>query len=99
MSRADKVLISPISFFEIAQKVRLGQWPEMEPWIEKFVELVDEQGGSVAGLDPEICLSAGTMSWAHRDPFDRVLATTAIQYCLPIISADSVFDGVVTRIW
>ncbi len=39
------------------------------------------------------------MSRAHPDPFDRLLAATAVHYNLPIVSADSVFDGLVTRIW
>ncbi|MBT9585136.1 type II toxin-antitoxin system VapC family toxin [bacterium] len=99
MTEADRVLISPISFFEIGQKVRLGKWPEMEPWVDKLATLVEEQGGLIADLDPVVCLSAGTMSWAHRDPFDRLLAATAARYSLPIISADAVFDGFVPRIW
>jgi len=99
ITRAETVLISPISFFEIGQKVRLGKWPEMEPFVSRLAELLEEQGGAVAGLDPIVCVTAGTMSWAHRDPFDRLLAATAAHYNLPIISADTVFDGLVTRLW
>ena len=39
------------------------------------------------------------MDWSHRDPFDRLLAATALRRNLPIVSADAVFDGVVTRVW
>jgi PIN domain nuclease of toxin-antitoxin system len=96
---AQTVLVSPITFFEIAQKVRLGKWPEMEPFINRLPALLVEQGGGVAALQPEICAAAGIMPWAHRDPFDRLLAATAAHYNLPIVSADSIFDGVVTRLW
>ncbi|RAU23341.1 PIN domain nuclease [Paramagnetospirillum kuznetsovii] len=96
---ADTIFVSPISFFEIAQKVRLGKWPEMEPFIERLSALLAEQGGSVAGFDPAVCIKAGMMSWTHRDPFDRLLAATALHYALPLISADTVFDGIVTRYW
>ena len=99
MTRAEIVLVSPISFFEIGQKVRLGKWPEMQPCVEKLVELLEEQGGCVASLDPSICLAAATMDWSHRDPFDRLLAATAARYNLPIISMDAIFDGRVPRIW
>ena len=99
MNRADTVLVSPISFFEIGQKVRLGKWPEMEPYIGRLAGLLEEQGGSVADLNPLVCLSAGTMPWLHRDPFDRLLAATANHFNLPLISADVIFDGLVTRIW
>ena len=99
ISRAENVLVSPISFFEIGQKVRLGKWPEMAPFVDRLADLLEQQGGGVADLDPPICLDAGTMSWAHRDPFDRLLAATAARRNLPIVSADSVFDGLVTRLW
>ena len=99
ISAADTVLVSPISFFEIAQKVRLGKWPEMEPFVGRLAALLDEQGGAVAGFDPSICIAAGMMAWTHRDPFDRLLAATATHGNLPLVSADTVFDGIVTRLW
>lgn len=99
MEAADAVLVSPITFFEVAQKVRLGKWPEMEPFVTRLPALLNEQGGSVAGFDPALCVAAGMMAWAHRDPFDRLLAATAMHYNLPLVSADTVFDGIVTRLW
>ncbi len=99
IEEAQTVLVSPISFFEISQKVRLGKWPEMEAFIGRLPALLGEQGGAVAGFDPYVCVAAGMMPWAHGDPFDRLLAATASHYNLSIISADTVFDGVVTRIW
>jgi PIN domain nuclease of toxin-antitoxin system len=99
MSDAETVLVSPISFFEIGQKLRIGKWPEMTPFVDRLPSLLKEQGGTVASLDALICLTAGTMPWAHRDPFDRLLAATASHHNLPIISADTVFDGLVTRLW
>ena len=93
------MLVSPITFFEITQKVRLGKWREMEPFINRLPALLAEQGVGIAALEPEICVAAGMTPWAHRDPFDRLLAATAIHYNLPIISADSIFDGTVTRLW
>ena len=93
------VMVSPITFFEIAQKVRFGKWPEMEPFVERLDVLLADQGGQVAGFDPAVCLIAGMMDWSHRDPFDRLLAATAMHYKLPLVSADAVFDGIVTRLW
>jgi PIN domain nuclease of toxin-antitoxin system len=96
---AQTVLASPIIFFEIMQKVRLGKWPEMAPFANRLPALLAEQGGRIAAPEPEICVAAAMTPWAHRDPFDRLVAATAIYYSLPIISADSVFDGIVTRLW
>ena len=99
LEAAQTVYVSPISFFEIAQKVRLGKWPEMEPFAAGLAGLLRDQGGSVAGFEPAIAIAAGLMTWAHRDPFDRLLAATAMHYNLPLVSADTVFDGVVSRVW
>ncbi|MDB5482267.1 MAG: regulation and Cell signaling [Caulobacteraceae bacterium] len=96
---AETVMVSPISFFEIGQKVRLGKWPQMEPFVDRLPALLETQGGRIAELEGVICLAAGTMAWAHRDPFDRLLAATALRRDVPIISADAVFDGVVDRVW
>ncbi|MBZ5772136.1 MULTISPECIES: hypothetical protein [Rhizobium] len=45
------------------------------------------------------------MNWGHRDPFDRLLAATAMDSRIAIISADVVFDALddlgdwIARIW
>lgn len=96
---AELVLVSPISFFEIAQKVRLGKWPEMAPFVERLGAILLEQGGLAAIFSPDICLRAGVMDWDHRDPFDRLILATAQVLNVPLVSADAVFDGRVTRIW
>ena len=96
---ADTVFVSPITFFEIAQKVRIGKWPEMVAFIDQLPSLLQSQGGVVAAFGPSICLEAGMMDWAHRDPFDRLLAATARQGTYLLVSADTAFDGIVTRVW
>ena len=96
---ADTVFVSPITFFEIAQKVRIGKWPEMVAFIHQLPSLLHSQGGVVAALGPSICLEAGMMDWTHRDPFDRLLAATARQGTHLLVSADTAFDGIVTRVW
>jgi len=96
---ADTVFVSPITFFEIAQKVRIGKWPEMVTFIGQLPSLLQSQGGVIAAFGPLICLEAGMMDWAHRDPFDRLLAATARHGTHLLVSADMVFDGIVTRVW
>lgn len=91
--------VSPVSFYEITQKVRLGTWPEMAPHVSELISLAEAQGLAIAMVDAGICARAGSLAWAHRDPFDRMLAATALHYGIPIISTDTVFDGIVTRFW
>jgi PIN domain nuclease of toxin-antitoxin system len=100
LASADAVLVSPISFFEIGQKVRLGKWPEMEPFVPRLAEILREQGGMVAPLTPEICLDASLSEWSHRDPFDRLLAATCRRMEIPLVTRDAVFAGMgVHCIW
>ena len=105
LGATEAVHVSPISFFEIAQKVRLGKWPEMDDVVDELPALLSEQGGSIAGLTPGIAVTAGTLDWAHRDPFDRLLAATSLESGIALLSADTVFDrldgrkGWRSRIW
>jgi PIN domain nuclease of toxin-antitoxin system len=101
---ADAVFVSPIALFEIGQKVRHGKWPEMQPFVNDLPDLLEEQGGRMAALHPRICLAAALLDWAHHDPFDRLLAATALDGGLTLVSADTQFDeladGVrIKRIW
>ena len=93
------IVVSAITFFEIAQKVRIGKWPEMAPHVERLAELLADQGAMALPLEPADCLEAGRLDWPHRDPFDRFLAATALRRQIPIVSADPVFAGLVQRIW
>jgi PIN domain nuclease of toxin-antitoxin system len=99
LSAAGSIVVSAITFFEIAQKTRLGKWPEMAPHVDRLSELIERQRATALPLDPADCLMAGLMEWPHRDPFDRFLAATAIRRHIPIVSADPVFDGLIQRIW
>ena len=99
IAEAETVFVSPISFFEIAQKVRIGKWPQMAPFVDRLPQLLQDQGGSIAPLTAEIALNAGATKWIYRDPFDRLVAASAMHYGLPLVSADVVFDGCLARIW
>jgi PIN domain nuclease of toxin-antitoxin system len=96
---ASAIIVSAISFFEIAQKVRLGKWPEMAPHVEHLPSLLERQRAISIALEAADCLMAGAMDWPHRDPFDRFLAASAMRRRIPIVSADPIFDSLLTRIW
>lgn len=90
VSTADVVYLSPISFFEIGQKVRNGRWPEMDAHVEGLPDILRTQGGVLAPFSPEICLKASLMDWQHRDPFDRLILATAEIMQVPLVSKDRV---------
>lgn len=92
LTDAEAVFVSPISFFEIGQKICLRKWPQMEPFAERLPDLLREQGGQTAALTAPICLDAALLAWEHHDPFDRILAATALALGLPLVSTDAAFD-------
>jgi PIN domain nuclease of toxin-antitoxin system len=98
---ATDVLVSPISFFEVGQKVRIGKWPEASALMPRLQSVFRERGGAVARLDAPICLAAATLDWPHRDPFDRIIAATCLADGLALVSADAAFDGLgrLVRVW
>ena len=101
MENATTTMVSPISVFEIAQKVHLGKWPDMAPKLPDLSAALIRQGGQWANMTPEIARLAGSLDWPHRDPFDRLLAATALVNGWVLISADTAFDSLIglRRVW
>lgn len=93
IAAAEAVFVRPISFFEIGNKIRLGKWPEMIASLPFLTALLTDRGGRVAELTPEVALLAASLDWPHRDPFDRMLAASAIRLGVPLASADKALDG------
>ena len=99
---SDNVYVSPISMYEVVRKAHLGKWPEIIPHLRT---LVRDTQVTPAPLTFAISARAGMLDWAHRDPFDRMIAATVIELGCPLISKDHEFDllegtnGWPGRIW
>jgi len=88
--QADSVHVSPISVYEVVRRARLGKWPEIVPHLDTLVA----EGQTVsAPLTRAIAARAGTLEWPHRDPFDRLIAATALELSYPLVSKDIAFDA------
>ena len=101
VARSDVVWVSTVCLYEIAQKVRLGKWPEAASDHENMEALHLARGGARAPLEGRIATIAGLLDWPHRDPFDRMIAATALVLDLVLISADTAFDSLpdLRRVW
>ena len=101
MDQAPMLVLSPVTFYEIAQKVRMGKWSLMAPHVDLLPDLARKSAIAVAPVSSEIAVIAGSLDWPHRDPFDRILAATALVNGWVLISADTVFDSLIglRRIW
>ena len=101
LAESDLVIVSAVTFYEISLKVHLDKWPQMIPYMSRLPDLAQEQSVYVAPVTAELALLAGSLNWAHRDPFDRHLAATALKFGVDLISADKAFDSLpgLRRIW
>lgn len=92
--------LSPISLLEIAIKVRLGKLPLPEPYSVLFPAELVRNDIHLLPLDPEHIEPLAILPLHHRDPFDRVIAATALVEGLCLVSADATFDRYgLTRLW
>jgi PIN domain nuclease of toxin-antitoxin system len=102
ISNASALYISPISVYEVSQKVRLGKWSEMA---DHLGLLRNSPFILSATMTDEIADLAGSLEWGHRDPFDRMIAATAMDMKCSLVSKDGQFDdlksvaGWKPRIW
>jgi PIN domain nuclease of toxin-antitoxin system len=72
-----ELFISPVSFFEMAQKIRVGKLPITEDLLRELPGICREQGWRILELNEQSAIDAGLFSSNHRDPFDRLLAAQA----------------------
>ncbi|HTU21484.1 MAG TPA: type II toxin-antitoxin system VapC family toxin, partial [Gemmataceae bacterium] len=89
-----------ISLFEIAIKNRLGKLPLPLPFAAIFPALLLASDIHLLPLEPDHIEPLTRLPLHHKDPFDRLIAATALVEGLILVSADAVFDSyALTRRW
>lgn len=92
--------LSPVSLLEIAIKVRLGKLPLPAPFASLFPTQLVANNIHLLALESQHLEPLTTLPLHHKDPFDRVSATTALVEGLTLVSADAIFDRYgLTRLW
>jgi PIN domain nuclease of toxin-antitoxin system len=92
--------VSPISLLEIALKNRLGKLPLPEAFGVMFPASLTASDIHLLPLEPEHIEPLTNLPLHHKDPFDRLIAATAIVEGLTLVSTDPLFDLYgLTRLW
>ncbi len=91
-SDSNSIVVSPASAYEITAKVNLGKAPELASLALELEEAVADGGYAFLSITARIALRAGRLPPQHRDPFDRLLAATAIEHDVVLLSRDPHMD-------
>jgi PIN domain nuclease of toxin-antitoxin system len=88
ITNAQGIIISSISVWEIARKVKNGKLAIPLP-VQAYVDLLRRANKvQIMPVTEEIWLKNVELAWSHRDPADRTIVATAILHGYPLISPD-----------
>ena len=97
---ANERWLSPISLVEIALKNRLGKLPLHGPFGTLYPASLFSRDIHLLPMEARHVEPLTTLPFHHKDPFDRLIAATAMVEGLHLVSADPVFDAYgLTRLW
>lgn len=92
--------LSPISLLEIALKARLGKLSLPQPFDRLFPSLLTLIDIHLLPIESDHIEPLTAMPMHHKDPFDRLLAATAIVTGFSLVSVDPIFDKYsLKRLW
>ena len=94
------LIVSAVSAWEIATKVRLGKLPTGADLASDFSGQIQREGFELLAISAEHGIRAGLLPGPHKDPFDRMLIAQSQAENVPIISNEAVFEGYgIRRVW
>jgi PIN domain nuclease of toxin-antitoxin system len=97
---ADRILVSSISVWEIALKVKRGKLAlplRVSDYIDRLLQL---EGLEILAVDVQTWLENLDLPWEHRDPADRTIVALAAHYKCSLVTSDGVIaDFYSQTIW
>jgi PIN domain nuclease of toxin-antitoxin system len=88
-----RVYVSAVTAWEIANKVRIGKWPQAQRLAQRIVDELAAEQFTPLPIALEHAQLAGLLPGVHRDPFDRMLAAQSRLENAPLVTADPVFKA------
>jgi PIN domain nuclease of toxin-antitoxin system len=92
-----ELLISAASAWEIGTKYRLGKLADAHAVVHGYAGHLARLRATELPISAHHALTAGLLSWEHRDPFDRVIAAQALLESVPLVTTDralATFPGI-----
>lgn len=90
--RSHQLLVSAATALEISTKVRMGKLdaPEVTATLPRRLH---DMSADALPITLEHAVLAGSMSWQHRDPFDRLLVAQATLEDATLVTVDAAIVG------
>jgi len=85
------IFVSAASAYEIMNKYRIGKLSEFEDVAKNYYNFIKKLRAESLPITAQHAYLAGEFEWAHRDPFDRLLAAQAAVNNLTLITNDPMF--------
>ena len=93
IENADQVGVSSVSCFELALAVQKGRLSLPVSPGEWFEYALAKSGIRLLSLSPQIAMRAVELHPVHRDPFDRIIIATALEWNARLASLDGKFKN------
>lgn len=90
LERAGRIVISSISVWEIALKVKRGKLIIPLPISDYAERLQKLQSLEIFPIDMQTWLENLELAWEHRDPADRTIVALAARFDCPLVTSDRV---------
>lgn len=95
----NRKFISVASLWEIAIKSSIGKLTLSAPFDQLIPQQLSLNGFELLPIEVAHLAAVATLSFHHRDPFDRLLIAQAIVEKMPIVSVDSAFEAYNVTRW
>ena len=90
--QSEIVAVSAMSCYEVALAYNKGRLAIHIPVQDWLADSLAPAGIDLLPLTPEITVRAVNLSPIHKDPFDRLIIATALEYGAKLASVDSLFS-------
>ena len=93
LATSPRIGVPAVSCVEVALAWRKGRLELPLPLRDWFLEALERSGVELLSLTPAIASRAVELSDQHRDPFDRIIISTALELDAQLASADGQFSS------
>jgi len=87
LNEANEKFVSIASCWEVSVKLSLNKL-ELDGGTQEFFNIIHENGYNLLHIEKEYLIALETLPFHHRDPFDRIIITTATSEKLILLTDD-----------